>query len=173
MIEQEKSETTMTNQLKLKKPLIQIRFNIIHEAHRIEVLFYHDHVEFRRLNKGRNEGHCPYHYETPEKGEKFIFEMYRQLVMENNDHFLIPNHSPFTFSISKDCIDTFDVSSLQYHPIPVKEFFRQLRERLKEIVEEVDTMAELQKQAQELDMGYAQYPIVHHLHGYKITIERG
>lgn len=171
--------------LKLKKPLDGLLFSIESKDTNIQAWFGDLWVEFRRYYKGHYEGTCVYRYETPEKGEEFIFEMYRQVVLDEGDDTNVIIGAPdLGFLISHKRIRTGRKSSIHYSPIPQKEFFSQLRERLKEIVEvvtEID-ISEDKKANQTItalmreDRDCASRAVGDLLrvlgNGYKITIER-
>lgn len=157
--------------LKLKKPLRACDFKIKHGDIEIVVTTYNHGIRFSRYDNSKYEGTCVYRYETPEKGEEFIFEMYRQVVEKGQEFFHLWKNSDLIFEINRyGQIGTTMKSAIYIKPIPQQEFFRQLRERLREIVEvEEDKpqllIPDLSAVIKELDMAVRR-------HGYKITIER-
>lgn len=173
----------MTNQLKLKKPLEECDFKVSHNDIAICVAFYDSRVEFDRYYKHKYEGTCVYRYETPEKGEELIKEMYRQVVEEDKPGFRVAEGKLVRFCIDDEWISAAKRSIVFYSPIPQEEFFRQLRERLKEIVEVVEEK-DIRTFIEDMQDNkccpipeypvseYDYFPVVHNLNGYKITIER-
>lgn len=149
-------------ELKLKKPLEGSNFTIAHGDVQIKTEFLRNKVAFERYVKHDWDGTCVYRYETPERGEEFIKEMYGQVVENGKISFLEDD-----IQIAAQTIDT-ENSAIVFKPIPQQEFFLQLRERLKEIVEEVEEVEEPSLEADRI-----RYAIQEAIgKGYKITIER-